>query len=71
MSTWLQSCLVILTQAQETEVSIGDNEWLSIEKICDDYIEKKIETDLDPDDEHTHEESEMSSITSHKDVIDL
>ncbi|KAG1657079.1 hypothetical protein GQR58_023573 [Nymphon striatum] len=29
--------------SSKTEVSIGDNEWLGIEKICDDYIESHSE----------------------------
>ncbi|MEB8431391.1 LysM peptidoglycan-binding domain-containing protein [Cocleimonas sp. KMM 6892] len=33
------------SSSSKTEVSIGDNEWLSIEKICDDYIESKNEED--------------------------
>ncbi|WP_299870944.1 FimV/HubP family polar landmark protein [uncultured Cocleimonas sp.] len=29
------------SSSSKTEVSIGDNEWLSIEKICDDYIDSR------------------------------
>jgi len=33
--------------SSKTEVSIGDNEWLSIEKICDEYIENQNENILE------------------------
>ena len=57
------------SSSSKTEVSIGDNEWLSIEKICDDFIEKKSENDLDLIDNHDVEEIEVSKSTNDNDVI--
>ena len=48
--------------SSKTEVSIADNEWLGIEKICDDYIENRLEHPQD----NVTDMSEIKSSIEHE-----